>query len=73
MVRNYINFITNPDIIMPPFRPVLYRAIACGGKFDFDSMIKNEISHHKAKTRLVMNELIELYRQYQQLLLNNFI
>ena len=71
MVRQYLDFITNSDDTIPPFKPVLYRAIACGGINDTDALIKNQVSLHKAINRIVMNELLDLYNRYQQIFLQN--
>jgi hypothetical protein len=51
---------------MPPFRPVLYRAIAIGGINDEETIAKNERSYHEAKNKQVMRQLVDQFINYQQ-------
>jgi len=67
MTRVYLDYLMNPHDDLPPFTPVLYRAIACGGSNDIDTIMTNEKSHHKAKTRIVLSQLVEQYNNYVDL------
>ena len=59
MTRRYLEYLLNPDVSMPPFRPVLYRAIAIGGINDEEAIAKNDRSYHEAKNKQVMRQLIQ--------------
>lgn len=67
MVTQYLEFLTNPNVLIPPFRPVLYRSIACGGTNDHYANSINDRSYHEAKNRQVMNQLTDQYNIYQQM------
>ena len=67
MVQRFLEYVRNPDVLMPPFRPVLYRAVACGGPNDMDTILVNENSHHRAKNRLVLGQLVEQYNNYLEI------
>jgi hypothetical protein len=67
MVRQYLDYVRDTDMRLPLFRPVLYRAIACSGPDDIDTIMVNEKAHHEAKNRLVLRQLVEQYNGYVQL------
>lgn len=68
MIYQYLEYVRNPDALMPPFRPVLYRAVACGGGPNImDTILVNEKAHHEAKNRLVLGQLVEQYNVYQEI------
>lgn len=67
MLQQYLDYVRNTDIQIPPFRPVLYRAIACSGPDDTDTIMLNEKAHHEAKNRLVSRQLVEQFNNYIQL------
>ena len=61
MTRLYLEYVRNPDIALPPFKPVLYRTIACGGPNDTETMSINNKSLHEAKNKMVMN-VLKIYK-----------
>jgi hypothetical protein len=67
MTRQYLDYLTSPELTIPPFRPVLYRSIAIGGVNDDDAINANARSYHEAKNRQVMRQLINQYIIYLQL------
>ena len=67
MIYQYLEYVRNPDSLMPPFRPVLYRAVACGGPNDMDTILVNEKAHHEAKNRLVLSQLVQQFNVYQEI------
>ena len=71
-IRNYLEFLNaqrNGEDMLPPFKPVLYRAIAyIGGSNDDETIIINDKSHHKAKNKQVKAQLIQQFERYSQLI-----
>ena len=69
-IQHYLEFLKsqqNGDDTIPPFVPVLHREIACGGDHDYESILINEKSHHKAKNKQIKNQLIQQFDIYSQL------
>jgi hypothetical protein len=73
MTRLYLEYVRNPDIALPPFKPVLYRTIACGGPNDTETMSINNKSLHEAKNKMVMKQLVQQYNGYQSQLTNGIV
>lgn len=73
ITRLYLEYVRNPDIALPPFKPVLHRSIACGGPNDTETMSINDKSLHEAKTKMVMKQLVQQYNDYQPQLTNIII
>ncbi len=67
MLRQYLDYVRSTDLQIPPFRPALYRAIACSGPNDIDTIMLNEKSLHEAKNKLVSRQLVEQFNDYIQL------
>lgn len=67
MLHRYLEYLNNPDDI-PPFQPVLYKALRQNGDDDIETINQNEHNRYCAINRLVKRELLnnfEIYRQLQ--------